>query len=282
MGVIEAHFSVYADETDTLHFLAVPQNKRLFYYATSAGRETLKRDYLFERENINVYMLNYIVRGRAAITVRGRKTELSDGDLTFLHLSERSRLEAIDDRTEIVYFHILGGQTEELYNDYLEKGDFVMRGVPRDLIEQAFRAFAAQSKDENDFYQQSCILYRLLTEILRLRDKERSLKYPKLIDRIMCHIMYACPPPSPSEVAEHFGFSAIYLERQFKKYVGESLRSFICKHKYAFACRFLTDTDLSVEEIAQKVGYSDAKGLIALFKSMGTLTPLAYRKQTKK
>ena len=59
------------------------------------------------------------------------------------------------------------------------------------------------------------------------------------------------------------------MERLFKKYVGQSMQSYILKQKYAFACRFLTDTDMSVYEIAQKVGYGDSKGLIVLFSKFG-------------
>ena len=59
------------------------------------------------------------------------------------------------------------------------------------------------------------------------------------------------------------------------------MQSYILKQKYAFACRFLTDTDMSVYEIAQKVGYGDSKGLIVLFSKFGKLTPLAYRKKTR-
>ena len=104
---------------------------------------------------------------------------------------------------------------------------------------------------------------------------------PKLIDTILCWILYKCPLPTPAEVAARFGFSPVYLERLFKRHVGESMRSYILRQKYAFACRFLTDTDLSVEQVAQKVGYSDTKGLIVLFSKFGGLTPLAYRKRMR-
>lgn len=56
------------------------------------------------------------------------------------------------------------------------------------------------------------------------------------------------------------------------------MRQYILKQKYEFACSYLIDTDMSVAEVAHKVGYSDSKGLITLFAKFGTLTPLAYRK----
>lgn len=38
---------------------------------------------------------------------------------------------------------------------------------------------------------------------------------------------------------------------------------------------------MTVDEVARRVGYSDAKGLIVLFAKFGKLTPLAYRKKVR-
>lgn len=281
MPIINNGYSIYRDQTDSLQYLATPQNKKLLYYATSAGHETLRSDYTMDREDINIYMINYIVKGSVRLTVEGVETELKQGDLTFLHLIKHSVLSAVDDGTEIVYFHVLGAQTEDIYNAYLEKGGYVLHDVPNEILSESFIRFKQAVESEKGFYDQSRIIYYLLTEILRMRENEAQTKYPKFIDKIMCYILYTCPVPSPTEVARQFGFNQIYLERLFKRYVGESLRNYILKQKYGFACRFLTDTDMSVSEIAQKVGYSDSKGLISLFSKFGDLTPLAYRKKKR-
>lgn len=281
MPTIRGKCSVYEESTSTLHFLTVPQDKTLLYYATSARRECLKSDYFLERKDINIYMINYILRGSAILCVNSRELRLQSGDLTFLNLTEHSIFFPTEDKTEIIYFHVLGGQIQDIYSAFLEKGDYVVHGFPKNTAEDCFKRFSAQVEAEDDFFERSRILYFLLTEILRIRNKEPLQKYPKLIDMVLCRILYRCPPPSPSEIAEYFGFNPIYLERMFKRYVGESMRSYILRQKYAFACRFLADTDLSVEQIAQKVGYSDTKGLIVLFSKFGGLTPLAYRKRVR-
>ena len=281
MPIISKNFSIDEKQTQSLPFLPVPQNKELFYYATSAGHETWKDSYFFERQDINIYMINYVVSGSYTLTVDGREIKVGQGDLVFLHLVTHHILSKAEDMTETVYFHVLGGQTKEIYNAYLENGGFVIRNVPAEFIKESFAKFSSVSESDDAFYERSRIIYGLLTEILRLRNIEKQNKYPKFIDKILCDILYKCPPPSSKEIAEQFGFSPIYMERLFKKYVGQSMQSYILKQKYAFACRFLTDTDMSVYEIAQKVGYGDSKGLIVLFSKFGKLTPLAYRKKTR-
>lgn len=282
MPITELQYSVYDDRTDSLHNLPVPKNKKLFYYATSAGREVLKSDYLMRRQDINVYMVNYVMRGHGLLTTDGRVTELKDGDLTFLHLVKPSTLMFDRDGSEIIYFHVNGAQTEDIYNAFLEKGDNVIHGVSPDGIERSLNEFIAAREREDGFYEQSRVLYGVLTEILRLRNFEVKKSYPQLIDEIMIYIFYTCPTPAQKDVAAHFGFNPVYLERIFKQHTGETMQSFILRQKYAFACRFLADTDMSVSEVARRVGYADSKGLIALFSKFGTLTPLAYKKTLRK
>lgn len=281
MPIIQNDYSVREESSTVFHYLAVPQNKELFYYSTSAGRELWKRDYSLERKDINNYMINYLLRGRATLSVNGRELPLRQGDLTFLHLGGHSTLSCCEEGTEVIFFHVLGAQTQDIYNAFREKGGCILHNIPEDLMNKTFQSFAALVGAADGFYGQSRILYGLLTEILRLRDLESQPEYPKFIDKILCHILYSCPPPTPAEVAAHFGFSPIYLERLFKRYVGESMRSYILRQKYAFACRFLADTDMTVDEVARRVGYSDAKGLIVLFAKFGKLTPLAYRKKVR-
>lgn len=278
MGIIKSNYSVDEGRTEQLWWLAVPHQKELLYYATSAGRETLKNDYSMERRDINLYMLTYILRGGCRLVVEGRETELRQGDLCFLHLVKHSVLSTTEDMTQIIYFHITGAQTESIYNAYTENGDFVLHNVPTETVTDTYEKFAATINTDGGFYEQSRVLYGLLIEILRLRSVEPQNKHPKIIDRMLSDIMYSCPPPTPAQLASRFGFNQIYLERKFKRYVGMSMRDYILKQKFDFACRFLVDTDMSVDEIARKVGYADSKGLIALFAKLGKLTPLAYRK----
>lgn len=281
MPILKSNFSLYENQTQRLHWLTTPQNKELLYYATSAGRETWKKDYYIKRQEINLYMINYVLGGAFRLTVDGREMQVCKGDLCFLHLVNEHEIVPLEDKTEIIYFHLLGGQVKEIYDAFLEKGDFVIHGVPADLLTGCFNNFSAAIDTEDGFYTQSRTIYYLLTELLRLRSVETQNKYPKLIEKILCYILYTCPLPSPAEVARQFGFSPIYLERLFKKYVGQSVQSYILKQKYAFACRFLADTDMSVAEVAREVGYEDSKGLIVLFSKFGTLTPLAYRKKMR-
>lgn len=72
-----------------------------------------------------------------------------------------------------------------------------------------------------------------------------------------------------------------YLSRLFKRFLGYSV------YEYLTSCRInrarellLTHSDLSVQQIAHQVGFSDASHFTAMFKKTTGMTPLEFRKTT--
>ena len=70
-----------------------------------------------------------------------------------------------------------------------------------------------------------------------------------------------------------------YLSYIFHKKSGETLKLFIAREKIANVKRYLTTTDLSMESIAEKTGFSDALYMRKLFKKIEGITPSQYRKE---
>lgn len=66
-----------------------------------------------------------------------------------------------------------------------------------------------------------------------------------------------------SDIALHFGYNEKYLSHLFRKLSGVPLKQFILKSKMDEANYLLTDTNLSIGEIAVKLGYTDAHNLPA-------------------
>lgn len=80
-----------------------------------------------------------------------------------------------------------------------------------------------------------------------------------------------------STVAERYGMNASSLSHRFKKQMGCNISDYIFTCKMNHACALLRSTDLTVAEIAQKVGYSQYTSFVRQFKRQKGLTPTAYR-----
>ena len=84
-------------------------------------------------------------------------------------------------------------------------------------------------------------------------------------------------PLSLDELASRVGTSARTLQRAFAEQTGRSIRDYLAEARLRYACLALSETELSVKEIALRSGLGSAANLRRqLLKQMG-LSPLQYR-----
>lgn len=79
------------------------------------------------------------------------------------------------------------------------------------------------------------------------------------------------------EVAVQMGLTPEYLSTLFNREVKENFTVFLKKFRIDHAKRLLTGTDKKIYEVAQEVGYSDAKYFIKVFKEEEGISPGDYR-----
>lgn len=82
-----------------------------------------------------------------------------------------------------------------------------------------------------------------------------------------------------SDVAEAVGYSPAYLTNQVSKQTGTSINTWIVKRRMAAACSLLKSTNLTIEEIATKIGYQNACHFSRQFSQHHKLSPTIWRKQ---
>ena len=80
------------------------------------------------------------------------------------------------------------------------------------------------------------------------------------------------------EIAKHVGLNETYLSSIFKKQMGKSLIDFLTYTRVQHAKELLIDHRKSVNEIAEKVGFNDAKYFTKRFKKFTGVSPNEYRK----
>ena len=85
---------------------------------------------------------------------------------------------------------------------------------------------------------------------------------------------------SLKEIAAQTFYNPAYLSRMFRSQYGISLSEYIKKKRMEEAAKLLTASDLSNEEIMNKVGYTDRKQFYKSFKEIYHLTPTQFRKNS--
>jgi AraC-like DNA-binding protein len=69
------------------------------------------------------------------------------------------------------------------------------------------------------------------------------------------------------------------LKTLFRQFTGSSITDYIAAKKVDRAAHLLSDTDMSIEEIAFQTGFETPSGFATFFKKHTEITPTAYRKQ---
>jgi AraC-type DNA-binding domain-containing proteins len=80
------------------------------------------------------------------------------------------------------------------------------------------------------------------------------------------------------QLAEKMGLSATYVSAYFKRVTGVNFLIYVNNLRLKKAKEMLADTDKSVAEIAEILGFGDSNTFIRLFKKMEGITPGIYKK----
>lgn len=83
---------------------------------------------------------------------------------------------------------------------------------------------------------------------------------------------------SVEEMVKTTNYSHGYVNREFKKYMGCSIKQYIIRKRLGVATVLLTTTDSSIEEISDNLNFSTISNFINTFKKRYHITPAKYRK----
>lgn len=80
------------------------------------------------------------------------------------------------------------------------------------------------------------------------------------------------------DVARVAGLSSAYFSTMFSKTTGQTFSDYVANVKIGKACEFLERSDMNVNEIAQTLGFPDARYFSKLFRKKIGIKPTEYRK----
>lgn len=77
------------------------------------------------------------------------------------------------------------------------------------------------------------------------------------------------------------GFNATYFSTLFKKETGQNFMDYLTELRISKAKELLCGEELSVQDVAEQVGYRDLKYFSRLFKKLTGVSPSDYKKLYK-
>ncbi len=123
------------------------------------------------------------------------------------------------------------------------------------------------------------LLCDLLSRVCESQRQQGMTAYQEKTREIIAYIDESCCDSTfdLNRIAENYGVTVPTASRILKEMLGVNFRSYLRTLRLEKAKRLLAETDLTVQEIAERVGFASQSYFIHVFKSAGDGTPAGYR-----
>ena len=126
------------------------------------------------------------------------------------------------------------------------------------------------------------LITSILVKLARIDDEktfEQILSYDETLTEIKRYLdAHFLRIMSLEQLSKVFGYTYSYISREFKKVHGLTPKAYITQKKTEYACTMLKN-GVTLEEIAETLGYASSFNFSRAFKSKTGISPSKYRKQ---
>jgi AraC-like DNA-binding protein len=124
------------------------------------------------------------------------------------------------------------------------------------------------------------LLETLVLQVLEARRQEQRPAVESRIQRLLEEIrQLPAADWNAALLARRTGLSVPQFNRRFRALAGTSLRQFVISRKIERALQLLRETDLSIAQIAEALGYTDVFFFHRQFRKEAAATPHSFRKK---
>lgn len=242
---------------------------------------TADPEFIINRKNFYNNLAFYVYQGTFYVEQYGRKFELHKGDVGILNLmDEHIYYSDPDDTAHLLWFHFRGAGTNSLM-ELLRQNETLpcINHLPQ--MEQSFlKNFDLTSSNCSDL-ELAGHMYGLLMQILQESTPPfgEDEKIPDELQKVVQFMtVNSHENLTLDDLSFHAGMGKYHFSHMFKKWYGISPMRYYMGKKMELACCLLLESELSIDEIAEQLGYLDTGYFRKAFKNYFGSTPAAYRK----
>ena len=181
------------------------------------------------------------------------------------------------------WINFLGVYSNKYINQLLNNLEepFIIRNIEVDKYENLIREILQRQENNlSSYFFATGILYQIISLIYEDTNiSQDSLSELTLADEIRFYIdMNYFTPLKLYDIAQVFNIHPNYMTAIFKKRFNITPKKYLDKLRYHKAKALLTETKLSITEVAQAVGLEDSLSFSKIFKQKFNISPSEYRK----
>lgn len=267
----------------------------------------LPRDFVFEGESHDSWELTYVDRGQIAISVKGEKYLLKQGEMVFYTPGEFHSIHLVENKPAsiiVVTFNcdspgmdvfqekilLLGAEekrclstivqeAEQTYTHFdnvppfvnMEKSPnspFGSEQIIKNALEQLFIYICRRG---DNIGMDARMLTGSLGKTGPLAEQVKRYMHEHLAEKLTLE-----------QISEKHNISVSQLKRSFKEQTGTSVISYLIDLRIRAAKRLIKEGELNFTQIAEAVGYDNIYYFSTMFKKQTGKTPTEYSKSVRR
>lgn len=229
----------------------------------------------------SVYKMYYVCGGKGLIHTLGKITPLSQGDLFFTFPADSFAIESIENFTYmyISFVGLRGNMIMESLN--INSNHFLFHQA--DEVQDFWKKGILASSKVMELISESVLLYTFSFLGNRLLHDHNKAKQHHSVELIKKYIddHFTEHNFSLSNMSRELSYNKKYVSYIFKKHIGASIIEYLNTIRIQNACTMIEQGFTSVNDIADRCGYSDAQYFSKIFKAKMGIAPTQYIKKTQ-
>ena len=232
------------------------------------------------------FILIYCLEGKGYYSTAMGNYELIANQFFLLPPQQFHNYQAdLNDPWTIYWVHFSSNKLKELDEEYdlnrfVKPTDLLFNQKILDTWNEMYISMAQEYSKESMDYANLCLYHFIsyfifpgnIQKLLQQMQKEDPLDKSIAFMKKNIHNQL-----SVEEVAREFHYSPSHYTALFKKKTGLSPIDYFIRMKIHYACQLLTQRELIIKEIADKVGYDDPYYFSRIFKKITGKSPAQYK-----
>ena len=240
----------------------------------------------------------FVLKGKIKVGIDFEVNVLDERQIEIINPNEAYWVKKISDENLVLVLNIDPEFFEKYYKDakdiffYTDSSDNSQEGDKYRVLRRYIATILFEIESKLDDYEDVVeeivlkLMYHLLNEFHYLyyegenleEDEEELQRYHRVVKYISNNYMNKV---SLQEIAEKEFLSLPYLSQKIKETLGYGFNDYLNQIRVEESIKLLLDTDRSISDIAEEVGFSHLRYYSKHFKNHYKITPLQYRKKYK-
>lgn len=262
--------------------------KSSLIYLQEAGEFFAGPEYFTTREGFASYLIKYTISGCGVLDYQGQRYIVPAGNMYWIDCRKRQSYRVNPDvgNWHVIWVHFYGGNAQFYYDLYMKQtGGSPVAAVPADSNIYNLLSQLLEQSDAPGYQLRNDLVYANLLNQLLGDCTLSTMRYdhpddiPQTIHSVQIYLRQNYQKRITLEaLGKQFNLNPFYLQKQFKRYIGQSPAEYVIYLRLTHAKELLRSTNRPISQIAAEVGIDNLGYFTRLFKKQEGMTPHEYCK----